>query len=99
MQEFDLARVDERFAVKTQLLDVCGFVQETRFVVGIGIHGVERLNTGRTCSLQNRAAGKQQFSTFRGALSAQVTYIVFRTQGNTDQTFGSMGNFYRASNA
>ena len=99
VQELDLARVDERLTVKTQLLDVCGFMQETRFVVGIGINGVERLNAGRACRLQNRAAGKQQFSPFRRALSTQVTHIIFRTQCNTDQALGGVGNFYRAGNA
>ena len=48
VQQVNLARVDQRFAVKTQLFDVGGFVQEARFVVGIGIDGIEGLNPGKS---------------------------------------------------
>ncbi len=99
MQQINLTRVDQRFAVKAQLFDVGGFLQESGFVVSVGIDGIERLNTRRTRGLQNGAASEQQFSSFRGAFCTQVAHIVFCTEGDTDQTLGSVSDFYRAGNA
>lgn len=65
VQQINLTRVDQRFAVKAQLFDVGGFLQESGFVVSVGIDGIERLNTRRTRGLQNGAASEQQFSSFR----------------------------------
>ncbi|CQC23649.1 Uncharacterised protein [Salmonella enterica subsp. enterica serovar Typhimurium str. DT104] len=75
-----------------------GFLQETGFVVGVGIDGIEGLNAGGTRGLQNGAAGEQQFGAFRRAFGAQVANIVFRAQRNPDQPFRGVGDFYRAGN-
>ncbi|MGQ7790657.1 hypothetical protein ACULNC_25955 [Shigella flexneri] len=40
MQQINLTRVDQRFAVKAQLFDVGGFLQESGFVVSVGIYGI-----------------------------------------------------------
>ena len=52
VQQINLTRVDQRFAVKAQLFDVGGFLQESGFVVSVGIDGIERLNTRRARGLQ-----------------------------------------------
>lgn len=51
MQQFNLTRIDQRFAVETELFDVFRFVNKAFFVIGVGIDGVERRNTGCTGSL------------------------------------------------
>lgn len=65
VQQINLTRVDQRFAVKAQLFDVGGFLQESGFVISVGIDGIERLNTRRARGLQNGTACEQQFSSFR----------------------------------
>lgn len=80
MREFDLARVDERFAVKTQLLDVCGFVQETPLVVGIGIHGVERWTPAERAACKIEQQGKQQFEYLPVSAQCGLRTIIFRTR-------------------
>ena len=70
VQQVNLARVDKRFAVKTQLFDMRGLFEETGFVIGIGIDGIERLDTCGAGRLKNGAARKQQFSAFRRTFGA-----------------------------
>lgn len=57
VQQINLTRVDQRFAVKAQLFDVGGFLQESGFVVSVGIDGIERLNTPEraACKMEQRA--------------------------------------------
>ena len=39
MQQFNLTRIDQRFAVETELFDVFRFVNKAFFVIGVGIDG------------------------------------------------------------
>ncbi|MNI49818.1 hypothetical protein D3C73_1044490 [compost metagenome] len=52
VQQFNLPGVNQGFAVETELFDQRRLLQETGFVIGIGINRVERLNASRPSRLQ-----------------------------------------------
>ena len=86
VQQINLTRVDQRFAVKAQLFDVGGFLQESGFVVSVGIDGIERLNTRRRARPAKWNSVRTAVQFLPGAFCTQVAHIVFCTEGDTDQT-------------
>ena len=91
MQRFDLARVDDGFAVEAQLLDEGRFRDESLFVVDVGVDRVQRVDAGAAGRVEDHAAGEQQLDAVASG-GLQVRYVVFRTQRDTDQTVRGVGD-------
>ncbi len=68
VQQINLTRVDQRFAVKAQLFDVGGFLQESGFVVSVGIDGIERLNTRKSAQPAKWNSGANSSSVPSGSV-------------------------------
>ena len=73
VQQINLTRVDQRFAVKAQLFDVGGFLQESGFVISVGIDGIRTFSSRGDMSMGTAAAGSNMtFSPSRNGTSLDL---------------------------